>query len=81
MQALQNVTRALAAAGTTPDKVVSINCYVVGLTAEITDIFVSAMNQALDGEPFPPNASVLIGVPTLVYPEMLVEISAVAALD
>ena len=38
------------------------------------------MGQALDGEPFPPNASTLVGVTQLAYPEMLIEISAIAVL-
>lgn len=45
------------------------------------DLFVQAMHQALDGAPFPPNASTLVGVSQLAYPEMMIEISAIAALD
>lgn len=37
------------------------------------------MNEALDGRPFPPNASSIVGVTRLGVPGMLVEISAVAA--
>ena len=55
--------------------------YVVGLDEERSATFVRAMNVALDGEPFPPNASSLIGVARLGHPEMLVEISAIAVLD
>jgi enamine deaminase RidA (YjgF/YER057c/UK114 family) len=41
----------------------------------------SGSRQPGDGEPFPPNASSLIGVARLGHPEMLVEISAIAVLD
>ncbi len=81
LQAFHNLRLALAAVGATPAQVVSSSMYVVGLTAEVTEVFVSAMNEALDGQPFPPHASSLIGVSQLAYPEMLVEIAAVAALD
>lgn len=81
LQAFKNLRLALEAVGASPRQVVSSTIYVVGLTAESTDLFVRAMNQALDGEPFPPNASTLVGVTQLAYPEMLIEISAIAALD
>ena len=79
VQAFQNLKAALAAVGATPADVVSSNFYIVGLDGERTDIFVEAMNAALDGNPFPPNASTLVGVTRLGHPDMLVEISAVAA--
>jgi enamine deaminase RidA (YjgF/YER057c/UK114 family) len=80
VQAFQNLKAALAAVGATPADVVSSNFYIVGLDGERTDIFVEAMNAALDGKPFPPNASTLVGVTRLGHPDMLVEISAVAAI-
>lgn len=46
---------------------------------EKTAAFVAGMNEALDGRPFPPNASSIVGVTRLGVPGMLVEISAVAA--
>jgi len=39
------------------------------------------MAEALDGDTFPPNASTMIGVQGLAMEGMLIEISAVAALD
>jgi enamine deaminase RidA (YjgF/YER057c/UK114 family) len=39
------------------------------------------MNEALDGAPFPPNASTIAGVTRLGHPAMKVEISAVAAIS
>ena len=44
-------------------------------------ILVAAMNVALDGAAFPPNASTLVGVTRLGMSGMLVEVSAVALLD
>lgn len=81
VQAFTNLKLALAAVGAAPEDVVSSTFYIAGLTGDVTETFVQAMNEALDGKPFPPNASTLIGVQQLAYPEMLVEISAVAAVD
>ena len=81
VQAFRNLRTALQALGVGPERVVSSTMYVVGLDEERSATFVRAMNVALDGEPFPPNASSLIGVARLGHPEMLVEISAIAVLD
>ncbi len=78
LQAFSNLCVALQAVGATPQKVVSSTIYIVDLTPEKTEVLVQAMSQALDGEPFPPNASTLVGVTQLAYPEMLIEISAIA---
>ncbi|MGD9598457.1 MAG: RidA family protein [Steroidobacteraceae bacterium] len=80
-QAFRNLATALRALGATPDQVVSSTLYVVGLTPAVLERFTSAMSQALDGQPFPPHAATLVGVERLAYPEMLVEISAIAMLD
>ncbi len=80
LQAFSNLRFALQAVGATPQQVVASTIYIVGLTAEKTEILVQAMGEALDGAPFPPNASTLVGVTQLAYPEMLIEISAIAAL-
>lgn len=81
IQSFRNLCIALDAVDASPHQVVSMTIYIVRLTAEKTDVFVQAMQQALDGKPFPPNASTLVGVSQLAYPEMLIEISAIAALD
>jgi enamine deaminase RidA (YjgF/YER057c/UK114 family) len=81
VQAFQNLALALEAAGATPSDVVSSVMYIKGLCPVITGQFVKAMNEALDGKPFPSNASSLIGVDALADPRMLVEISAVAVID
>jgi enamine deaminase RidA (YjgF/YER057c/UK114 family) len=80
VQAFQNVKAALAAVGARPADVVSSTFYIVGLDEQTTQIFVAAMNVALDGMPFPPNASTLVGVTRLGAPGMLVEIAAVASI-
>jgi enamine deaminase RidA (YjgF/YER057c/UK114 family) len=80
VQAFRNVKAALAAVGATPADVVSSTFYVVGLNDETTQTFVAAMNVALDGQPFPPNASTLVGVTQLGAPGMLIEIAAVASI-
>ena len=81
IKAFQNLTLALEAVGAKPSDVVSSHMFVKGLCPEVTAQFVEAMNEALDGKPFPANASSLIGVDALADPEMLVEISAVAVLE
>jgi enamine deaminase RidA (YjgF/YER057c/UK114 family) len=80
LQAFRNLKIALEAVGATPEHVVSSTMYVVHMTSEVVDTFVRAMSEALDGRPFSPNASSLIGVESLAAEGMLVEVSAVAAL-
>lgn len=81
LQAFRNLQTALEAVGAKPEHIVSSTMYVVGLTPEVLERFTSAMSQGLDGRPFPPNAATLVGVERLAYPEMLVEIAAIAMLD
>ena len=80
-QAFRNLALALEAVGATPADVVSSHMFVKDLSAEAAQQFMLGMNEALDGQPFPPNASSLIGVQGLAAPGMLVEISAVAVID
>ena len=79
IQAFVNLRTALAGVGASPAHVLSSTIYVVDLDEAKTEIFVAAMKTALDGQPFPPNASTLVGVTRLGHPQMLIEISAVAA--
>lgn len=81
IRAFQNLSLALESVGATPADVVSSHMFVKGLCPEVTSQFIEAMNEALDGNPFPANASSLIGVDALADPEMLVEISAVAVVE
>ncbi len=78
LQAFSNLRVALAAVGAGPEDVVSSNMYVVGMDADAVDTFTRAMNEALDGKAFPPNASTMLGVQNLALGGMLVEISAIA---
>ncbi len=79
LQAFRNLKIALEAVGAGPEHVVSSTFYVVGLDAAAVETFSRAMAIALDGRPFPPNASSMIGVQSLALEGMLIEISAVAA--
>lgn len=81
VQAFRNLVAALDALGAGPEHVVSTTIYVVGLTPEVLEQFTNAMHQACDGRPFPPNAATMVGVEKLAFPEMLIEISAIALLD
>jgi enamine deaminase RidA (YjgF/YER057c/UK114 family) len=81
VQAFRNLAAALEALGAGPEHIVSTTIYVVGFTPDVLDHFTKAMNQAFDDRPFPPNAATMVGVEKLVFPEMLVEISAIALLD
>ncbi len=78
LQAFSNLRAALAAVGAGPKDVVSSNMYVVGMNSDAVATFTRAMNEALDGKPFPPNASTMLGVQSLALEGMLVEISAIA---
>lgn len=80
VQAFANLRTALAGVGATPADVVSSTLFIVDLDEAKTATFVAAMKVALDGKPFPPNASTLVGVTRLAHPHMLIEINAVAAL-
>ena len=80
VQAFRNLRTAVEAVGGSVDQIVSTNMYIVGINAEAVDTFGRAMAEALDGKPFPTNASTMIGVQGLAMEGMLVEISAVAVL-
>lgn len=79
-QAFRNLRAALAAVGAAPEHVVSSTMYVVNLRPDALAAFARGMNSALDGRPFPPNASTLVGVQALAHPGMLVEVNATAVL-
>ena len=77
-QAFRNLRTALAAAGAKPEHVVASTMYVKELHPEALAAFARGMNEALDGKPFPPNASTLVGLQSLAFPGMLVEVCATA---
>ncbi|QDX80280.1 enamine deaminase RidA [Denitratisoma sp. DHT3] len=81
VKALQNLATALEAAGAQLSDVVSSVMYVKDLNPAVLEQFSRAVSEALDGKPFPPNASTMVGVQALGFPDMLVEISAVAVID
>jgi len=81
VQAFKNLRTAVESLGGSVEQIVSTNMYIVGLDQKKVDIFQKAMAVALDGKPFPPNASTMIGVQSLAGEGMLVEISAVAVVD
>lgn len=81
VQAFRNLRTAVEAIGGTPEQIVSTNMYIVGLDVKKVEIFQRAMAVALDGKPFPPNASTMIGVQSLAGEGMLVEISGFAVVD
>jgi enamine deaminase RidA (YjgF/YER057c/UK114 family) len=81
VQAFRNLRTAVEAIGGKVEQIVSTNMYIVGMDAKKVEIFGRAMAVALDGKPFPPNASTMIGVQSLAGEGMLVEISAFAIVD
>jgi enamine deaminase RidA (YjgF/YER057c/UK114 family) len=80
VQAFGNLRTAVESIGGDVNQIVSTVMYIVKLTPERVEVFGRAMAVALDGQPFPPNASSMIGVQGLAAEGMLVEISAVAVL-
>jgi enamine deaminase RidA (YjgF/YER057c/UK114 family) len=81
VQAFKNLRTAVEALGGRVEDIVSSTMYIVGIDAQAVETFGRAMGEALDGKPFPPNASTMVGVQGLAMDGMLVEISAVAMLD
>ena len=81
VQAFRNLRIAVESLGGQAENIVSTTMYIVELTPEKVNIFAKAMAVAVDGHPFPPNASSMIGVQGLAAKGMLVEISAVAVLQ
>lgn len=77
VQAYRNLATALDAVGATMTDVVKSTIYVVGVTPEVLAAFTRGMDDALD-EPMAPTASTFVGVASLAYPELLVEIDAIA---
>ncbi|GAB3630304.1 enamine deaminase RidA [Pandoraea terrae] len=80
-EALKHLKTAVEAAGATVHQIVSSTVYLKNLTPEVAEQFVTALSSALEGEPFPAHAFTMVGVQALASPDVLVEISAVVALD
>jgi enamine deaminase RidA (YjgF/YER057c/UK114 family) len=78
-QAMQNLERALAAAGAGFADVVKTTTFVVGLKPDQRETITEAKKPFYGGRT--PPTSALIGVEALARPEWLIEIEAIAVLD
>ena len=67
-QAFRNVLTALAAAGATWRDVVKATFYVVGVTPETLEAFITAMHEVLGDDADPAPASTFVGVAALAFP-------------
>ena len=78
VQALKNVKTGLAAAGATMKDVARIEVYLVDYNSDKLPAYSAAMKQFFDLDHLPANT--LLGVESLAFPELLVEVTAVAVL-
>jgi enamine deaminase RidA (YjgF/YER057c/UK114 family) len=76
--ALENLGRALVAAGARTSDVAMLKVYIVGFTREATAQVGAEIAKFFSG--VEPPASTWVGVTALMHPEFLIEIEAVAAL-
>ena len=79
-QAFTNVLTALNAVGASYHDVVKATYYVARVTPDALGDFARAMNEVLGSESEPP-AATFVGVQSLAYDEMLVEIDVIAVVD
>jgi 2-iminobutanoate/2-iminopropanoate deaminase len=77
-QAFSNLRSALAAAGATPDDLVKLNYYVVGLNHDKLVAIRDVRDQMINKEH--PPASTLAGVQSLFREDALIEVEAVAVI-
>lgn len=75
-QVFQSLTRNLKAAGATWEDVIKVNGYMVGMNPEAIAAYRQGRSRFLKKLP----ASTLVGVPSLVHPDLLLEVEVVAAL-
>ena len=78
--AYRHLRIALESVGASVEDLLSSTVYIVGLNEDRTAIFASAIEDVFDGDPLPPHSMTLIGVSSLSGSEVLIEISATAAL-
>jgi enamine deaminase RidA (YjgF/YER057c/UK114 family) len=76
-QVFKNLTNVLRAAGAGWGDVIKMNGYMVGINAENVAAFREVRSGYLKAKQLP--ASTLVGVTSLVQPELLLEVEAVAA--
>ena len=77
--AFGNLVRELKAAGAGVGDVIKINCYIVGLNKERSLAVGAAKAKVFTGENQP--ASTWVGVSSLIFPKLLVEIEATAVVE
>lgn len=78
VQALKNVQTGLAAAGATMQDVARIEVYLVDYNSDKLGAYSAAMKQFFDPDHLPANT--LLGVEALAFPDLLVEVTAIAVL-
>ena len=78
VQALNNVKTGLAAAGASMNDVARIEVYLVDYSSDKLAAYSAAMKQFFDPDHLPANT--LLGVESLSFPELLVEVTAIAVL-
>jgi enamine deaminase RidA (YjgF/YER057c/UK114 family) len=76
-QVFKNLTQVLRAAGARWDDVIKMNSYMVGLNAENVAAYREGRSSHLKAKR--PPASTLVGVTSLVHPELMLEVEVVAA--
>jgi enamine deaminase RidA (YjgF/YER057c/UK114 family) len=75
-QVFSNLGLALTAAGSSLSRVFKLVTYVVDLTPEKAAAIRAVRSRHLGAAPYP--ASTMVGVTSLVFPELLIEIEAIA---
>ena len=78
-QVYLNLRAGLAAGGATLRDVFKVVAYVVGLTPERAAAVRTVRAKHLGDGPYP--ASTMVGVTSLIHPDLLIEIEVIAALD
>ncbi len=77
-QVFSNLNTALASVGATFDQVAKMTIYIVDYSPDLYPALQAARAEVVGDNP---PASTLIGVQTLVFPELLIEVEVVAVLD
>ena len=77
-QVFKNLSQVLRAAGAGWDDVIKMNSYMVGLNADNVAAFREGRSKHLKAKR--PPASTLVGVTSLVQPDLLLEVEVVAAI-
>jgi len=78
-QVYENLAASLAAAGATFDDVVKVNSYVVGLNPSMAGTIREARAPFMPKSHVP--ASTMVGTPSLIHPDLLLEVEVIACID